>query len=370
MLPCMPNRDTVLMVAILVGGIGAATALAQRPADPVPAETELATDMAESARRFLSSLSPAQRGRAVFPVDGDERQRWHYVPRPRPGIALRELDDAQRALAFGFLATAVSRRGFAKVSTIMALDEVLRRREHSTLRDAGAYFLSVFGEPSPSATWGFRLEGHHISLHLTLVDGARPIEAPAFLGAAPARVGSGSGFLADTAVLGREDDLGFKLLAALDAAQRKAAVYQATAPADILTGPGAKLAPLPGLPADRLTSAQRALLDALLDEVTGNLAREVAQRERARIAATAPVDLVFTWAGGAAPGQPHYYRLAGPSFVYELDNTQAGANHVHTVWHVRDPAGGDFGLDLLRQHYTRAHAPGSPEAAKDDSKSR
>jgi len=159
-------------------------------------------------------------------------------------------------------------------------------------------------------------------------------------------------------VLGREEDLGFQLLASLDAAQRKAAVFQATAPDDILTHPGAKLTPLPGATVDRMTPAQRKLWDALLDEVAGSLPRELAERERARIAASAPADLVFTWAGGAAPGQPHYFRLGGPSFIYEFDNTQGSANHVHTVWHAREPAGGDFGVDLLRQHYSQSHGPG------------
>jgi hypothetical protein len=161
-------------------------------------------------------------------------------------------------------------------------------------------------------------------------------------------------------VLGREEDLGFQLLASLDDPRRKAATYQVAAPADILTGPGTKLTPLPGLPADRMTPTQRQLLDALLDEIIGNLPREIAQRERARITSGAP-DLVFTWAGGAAAGQPHYYRITGASFVYELDNTQSSANHIHTVWHVREPAGGDFAVDLLRQHYARDHtAPDKP----------
>jgi hypothetical protein len=275
------------------------------------------------------------------------------VPKPRPGIALKELDDAQRALAHGFLSTALSRRGLLKASGIMALDEVLRRRENNPVRDAGAYFLSVFGEPSTSATWGFRLEGHHLSLNLTLVDGVRPVEAPAFLGANPSKLGSG--YLGDTRVLGREEDLGFRLVTSLDEAQRKAAVYQAAAPADILTGPGAKLTALPGLTADRMTPAQRQLLDAVLDEVTGSLPRELAERERARIAGHAAAELVFTWAGGTSAGQPHYFRISGPSFLYELDNTQGSASHVHTVWHARDPAGGDFGVDLLRQHYAKEH---------------
>jgi glyoxylase-like metal-dependent hydrolase (beta-lactamase superfamily II) len=363
----MSNRLPTSMVVVLISGLAAAAALAQRSPDPVTAELGVAVDMSEAARRFLSALAPAQRARATFPVDGAERLRWHYVPQPRPGLALKELDDAQRALAYGLLSTALSRRGLVKASGIMALEEVLRRNEHSAERDAGAYFLSVFGEPSTSSTWGFRFEGHHLSLHLTLVDGVRLVEAPVFLGASPSQVGSG--VLAGTRVLGREEDLGFRLLASLDDAQRKRAVYQATAPADILTGPGAALRPLPGLPADRMSPAQRPLLDAILDEVTGNLPRELADRERARIAAVAAAELVFTWAGGSASGQPHYYRVAAPSFVYELDNTQAGATHVHTVWHVRDPAGGDFGVDLLRQHHALAHAhvdtPGDQQARHD-----
>ncbi len=342
------------MVVSLIGGIAAAVALAQRSPDPVTAEIGLSADMAEAARRWLSVLTPAQRTRAVFPVDGDERSRWHYVPRPRPGIALKELDDAQRALAYGLLNTALSRRGFVKASGIMALEAVLRRRENSPARDPGAYFLSVFGEPSTSATWGFRIEGHHLSLNLTIVGGVHPVEAPAFLGASPSQVDSG--LLAGTRVLGREEDLGFRLLASLDDGQRKSAVYQATAPADILTGPGAKLTALPGLTADRMTPAQRQLLDAILDEVTGNLARELADRERARIAGHRAADLVFTWAGGSSAGQPHYYRISGPSFLYEFDNTQSGATHIHTVWHARDQAGADFGVELLRQHYAQAHA--------------
>jgi len=342
------------MVVPLVCGLAAAVALGQRAPDPITAEIALSADLADAARRFLSALTPQQRARAVFPVDADERLRWHYVPKPRPGLALRELDDAQRALAYGVLGTALGRRGVVKASAIMALEEVLRRREHVPARDPGAYFVSVFGEPSTSATWGLRIEGHHLSLNLTLVDGIHPVEAPAFLGASPSRVSSG--YLADTRVLGREEDLGLRLLASLDDAQRKAAVYQATAPADLLTGPGAKLTALPGLSADRMTPAQRPLLDAILDEVTGNLPRELADRERARIAAQPATDLVFSWAGGGALGQPHYYRISGPSFVYELDNTQDNATHVHTVWHARDPAGGDFGVDLLREHYARAHA--------------
>ena len=221
----MFKRFPPVMIVSLVCGVAAAVALAQRAPDPVSAEIALSADMAEAGRRFLSALTPAQRGRAVFAVTADERTRWHYVPRPRPGLALKELSDAQRALAYGLLAAALSRRGFVKTTGIMALEDVLRQREHEALRDAGAYFISVFGEPSTSTTWGFRVEGHLLSLNLTLVDGVRPIESPAFLGASPSQVGSG--FLAETRVLGREEDLGFRLLGSLDDEQRKTAVFRA-----------------------------------------------------------------------------------------------------------------------------------------------
>jgi hypothetical protein len=354
------------MIVTLIGGIAVTAALAQRAPGPVTTEVALAADMAEAARRWVSSLTPAQRPRATFAFTADDRLRWHYVPKSRPGIALKELDDAQRSLAYGLIGTALSRRGLVKASTIMALEEVLRRRERNAGRDPGAYFLSVFGEPSTSASWGLRLEGHHLSLNLTLVDGARVVEAPMFFGANPSQIGSG--LLADTRVLGREEDLGFRLLASLDDEQRKTAVSRTAAPADILTGPGAQLTALPGLPATRMTPAQRQLLDAIIDEVTGNLPRELADRERARIAAGA-ADLVFTWAGGASPGQGHYFQISGPSFLYELDNTQNSATHIHSVWHVRDQAGGDFGVDLLRQHYKQSHgAPGNPDTSADADK--
>src|SRR5215475_9870881 len=151
----MSSRFPPVLLAMFVVGIAAAVALAQRPVDPVTTELALSADMAESARRFLSALTPAQRARAVFAVTSDERLRWHYVPQPRPGIAFKELSDAQRALAYGFLSTALSRRGFLKATGIMALDELLRQRDRSSIRDSGAYFLCVFGEPSTTATWGF-----------------------------------------------------------------------------------------------------------------------------------------------------------------------------------------------------------------------
>ncbi|HTE54551.1 MAG TPA: subclass B3 metallo-beta-lactamase [Kofleriaceae bacterium] len=319
-------------------------------------EISLSADMAEAARRYLGALSAEQRGRAVFPLGADERLRWHYIPQARRGVSLGELGPAQRPLAYGFLATALGRGGLLKVTGIMALEEVLRRRDQgrgSYVRDPGAYYLTVFGEPSTAATWGWRLEGHHLSLNLTLVDGVRPVASPAFLGAAPSR--PTGDFLHETSVLGREEELGSRLVTSLDPEQRRRAIVRASAPEDILSGPGARLTALPGLAAARMTALQRTLLDAIVDEATGSLPRELAERERARIAAHDPGRVVFSWAGGTGAREPHYYQVSGPTFLYELDNTQEDATHIHTVWHAREQAGGDFGLDLLRQHRAAQH---------------
>jgi glyoxylase-like metal-dependent hydrolase (beta-lactamase superfamily II) len=319
-----------MQMALLLAGLLATT--------PVVAdERALAGDMVEAAQRFVGSLTPAQRREVRLGADDPERRRWHYIPKARRGVALGTLTPAQRHLAYGFLATALSRQGFLKATGIMALEEVLRRRGgDGYVRDPDAYYLTIFGEPSRDRTWGWRLEGHHLSLSLTLADGQRPLESPAFLGAAPARVGGG--YLAGMRVLGDEEDRGRALITALDPLARAQAIYAAVAPDDILTGPGQPLRPLPGLTAARMDDQARALLGALLDEALDDLPRELAERERERLRAWGPGALTFTWAGGLAPGQPHYYRVDGPTFLYEYDDTQEEANHVHTVWHAREPA--------------------------------
>jgi len=314
--------------------------------------SNLATDMADAARRFLAALPADQRTRARFDFADAERVNWHYIPRERRGVPLGELAVAQRQLANGFLATALGRRGLLKATSIMALEEVLRERElgsGSFVRDPGAYYLSVFGEPSTTATWGWRLEGHHLSLNLTLVAGWIPIAAPTFLGASPSP--ATTGILAGTDVLGREEALGFALVSSLAPGQRHAAIYTATPPEDILLEPGATTADLPGLTARDMTGAQRAQLAALVDEAAESLPRELADRERAKLEGEMTA-IVFTWAGATTPGQPHYFRIAGPTFIYELDNTQDHATHVHTCWHAR---GDDFGGDALRDHVRRDH---------------
>ena len=309
--------------------------------------------MAETAKAFLASLDPEQRARATFPFPDDERLNWHYIPKERKGLPLKDMTSAQKHLAHALLSAGLSQRGYIKAVSIMSLDEILRLLENGTgpVRDPERYFFSIFGEPSETGTWGYRVEGHHVSQNFTIVNGKVQV-APSFFGANPAEVREGP--RKGLRVLGREEDLGRAFIQSLTAEQKKIAIVSADAPGEILTGPMRKAA-LTGQPsgiaASKLTPKQRELLQNLLDEYCNNVPEQVAQMREDQIKKAAG-NLHVAWAGGEQVGQPHYYRIQSPVFLIEYDDTQNNANHIHTVW--RDFEG-DFGLDLLKEHYQTSH---------------
>jgi hypothetical protein len=319
--------------------------------------------MAAAAARFLAALAPDLRAKAALPFDAPARQDWHYVPRARPGVEFTELSDAQRIAARDLLRSALSPQGTAKVEEVMLLESILLEVEKASgpRRDPLGYSIAVFGTPG-TAPWAWKIEGHHVSLNFTdgapAAGGAAPTAVtPAFLGANPAEVRSGP--RAGVRVLAAEEDVARALLASLSAEQRAAAVLGDRAPADILAVPGRALDQVDasGLAVERMDDAQRALVERLLAEFAGNLRRDLADAELARIRAAGLGRVRFAWIGGAARGQGHYWRLSGPTFVIEYDNTQNDANHVHTVWRDR---GRDFGRDVLAEHAAREHAASRP----------
>jgi hypothetical protein len=309
--------------------------------------------MAETAKAFLASLDPEQRARATFQFQDEERFDWHYIPKERKGLPLKDMNSAQKHLAHALLAAGLSQRGYIKAVSIMSLDEILRLLENGTgpIRDPDRYFFSVFGEPSETGIWGYRVEGHHVSQNFTIVNG-KVLAAPTFFGANPAEVREGP--RKGLRVLAREEDLGRAFVQSLTPEQKKTAIVSADAPGEILTGPMRKAA-LQGQPsgiaASKLDSKQRETLQNLLDEYCNNLPEEVAQVREEQIK-KAGGNLYFAWAGGEQVGQPHYYRIQSAAFLIEYDDTQNGANHIHTVWRDFD---GDFGLDLLKEHYQASH---------------
>jgi hypothetical protein len=316
------------------------------PSRPVFAQLTSATE------EFLASLRPNQRQKAAFSFDDAERINWHFVPRPRRGLPLGEMTPEQQSLARRILRTALSQRGYLKASTIIELELVLREMgENPSFRDPQLYYFSVFGSPGGEAPWGIRAEGHHLSLNFTLVGDSLVATAPAFMGANPAevRVGSRAGLRA----LAAEEDLARELVHALDAKQRAVAVIANASPRDIVTGAAARVEPLSptGIRVTELTPRQTQLLVRLIDEYLGRMAEPLAARRRATLEKADFGEVAFAWAGSLERGQPHYYRIQGPSFLIEYDNSQNNANHIHTVWRDFD---GDFGRDLLRDHYRKA----------------
>jgi len=335
-------RRTIAGLLMLTLAAPAVAAGAATPAPPVAA-----------ARAYLDRLSPEDRREVRLSIAAPERFDWHYVPRRRAGVALGTMDASARSAAMGLLASSLSPRGIEKVEGVLALEGVLFERSgRSAFRDPGRYFLALFGEPAIRGAWGWRFEGHHASLHWTVVDGRIVSAAPQFLGANPAEVASGPH--RGLRVLAKEEDLARALVAGLDPARRARAVIDERAPSDILSGNSRRprVDDRRGIAWEELTGTERAALRALVAEYAGVAPAAVAAERMARFDAEVD-ELRFAWMGGLARGEGHYYRVVGRSFLVEYDNTQDGANHVHSVWRDLEGEWGE-GEDLLARHYRTA----------------
>ena len=317
---------------------------------------DTARRMADAALAFLDALDEGQRSKARLDfADESERTNWHYIPRERAGLPIKEMDAAQRARALDLVAAGLSAPARERARTIMALEPVLAEvegRGGRFSRDEELYYVSLFGEVGGGGPWGWRFEGHHISLNNTIL-GDRVSAAPLFFGANPAEVrhGEREGLRA----LAAEEDLARDLLSQLDGEQRARAVISDRAPDDILTrnAPrvGGEVVP-EGLAAADMSPGQRQLLEALVRVYVERQPEALAGMQMQKLRQGDLEAAHFAWAGSDRRGQGHYYRVLAPAFLAEYDNTQNDANHIHAVW--RDLAG-DFGGDLLQRHYARSH---------------
>ncbi|HET9017495.1 MAG TPA: DUF3500 domain-containing protein [Thermomicrobiaceae bacterium] len=359
----------------------------------------MVTRMGEAVEAFLAALTPDQRARAVFPFDDQERYRWYYTPNPRQGIPLAAMERDQQRLAHRLAATGLSRTGYFTATAIIGLESTLDAVEGWSRagrgRDPLLYYVSVFGRPGGHGPWGWRFEGHHISLNYTIVDGRIVAPTPTFFGSNPAETPLGTA--GTLRPLGGVEDLARELVHLFDEGQRATATLSPVAPPDIVAGNRARVVegalPLPtpvlsgtpntpelereaaatwrtmgltatdldglrysaapkGLAAARMGTGQREVLDALLREYIGRMPDDLAEIELAALGHDGLDGVHFAWAGELERHRPHYYRLQGPRFLVEYDNTQDDANHVHTVW--RDPED-DFGAWLLARHYAAHH---------------
>jgi len=338
----MPFRNALSLVLACVFVIPAC-ALAASPG----------SEIAGAANNFLASLTPEQKAKATYEFKDDERFDWHFIPKPRKGLPFKEMTPPQRLLAHALLSSGLSPRGYAKATSIMSLEQILYDIENQApKRDAEMYYVTVFGQPGKGA-WGWRVEGHHVSLNFSLAGEEVLAVTPTFFGTNPAEIKSGP--RKGLRVLGGEEDIARKLVTSLSAEQKKVALITNVAPGDIVTSHDRKarrLEPV-GIAASKLTPDQQATLDALLKEYVYRVRPEVADADWKAIQAAGREKIQFAWAGGVEPGDGHYYRIQGPTFLMEYDCTQDKANHIHTVW--RDLQN-DFGDDLLSKHYQEAHS--------------
>jgi hypothetical protein len=349
----------------------------------VEKRTDTSPRMTEAATRLLEALDSGQREKIGFDfAEEKQRKTWAYIPLVRPGLTLGELDQSQLRLAHDLLATALSLPAYARANAIIALENVLFLLEEGdplrARRNPANYYLAFYGKPG-DATWSWRLEGHHVSVSYTVVDGQLS-PTPVFLGSNPAEVRHG-----DTPVvrlLGQEEDLGRELYTSLRADQKERALVCESAPPDIVTRNLIDLAPplipeptgpgLPegyrfpddmrqqlvysdpprGLPVAAMNEAQREKAWDVIRVYIERLPEELASAEIRRLRETGIDDVHFAWAGAEVRLQPHYYRLQGPTLVIEYDNIQNDTNHIHAVW--RNPRA-DFGADLLARHYAQSH---------------
>jgi Protein of unknown function (DUF3500) len=292
--------------------------------------------MAQAADRFLASLPPAQAEKAVYPFEAPERLNWHFIPRARKGIPIKELSSDQRALAFGLIQSGLAGAGFLKATTIMSLEQILKELEQGRgpVRDPELYYLTIFGKPLDRGQWGWRVEGHHLSLNFVLDGGKIVAATPAFFGANQAEIRQGprQGLRA----LADREDRALRLFQALDDGQKKTATFAEKAPGEIraatVNTPQPPTDAAVGIAFADLNGEERKMLRALIESYADDMPLDVAHAWLDEIAKAGIDNVRFAWAGAGDRTQGHAYRVQGPTFLIEFNNTQNGANHIHSVW--------------------------------------
>lgn len=346
---------------------------------PVSAETDKArqaqiskasAEMAAVAKRWLASLSKEQRAQATFKMDDEERSNWHFIPdfviKPdgRKGLTIGQMTPQQRIFALTLPATALSHRGYLEMMSIRALEKVLHDIEGKDYRDPELYYVSIFGKPDPKGTWGWRFEGHHLSVNVTIIDGKKFSVTPSFFGSNPGKVISGN--LAKMEVLEKEQQLALKLvqsfdndqlaIATIDTSGMDKKLLQNSVIKEVLTTDDPKaergLFKFKGISFADLDPAQQKLLLRLVNVYTTRFRPEILKGTRYKGRIKDGSDLFFAWSGGKKRGEFHYYRIQSKTFLIEFANTQNNANHVHAVWREFD---GDFGRDYLSEHFSKHH---------------
>ncbi|GAB3029569.1 DUF3500 domain-containing protein [Spirosoma pulveris] len=364
------------LLCCLIAGQAVAQQVAPSP-KTTPAQQRVKDEMLDAATAFVTLLSADQRKQATFPFDDNERFNWHFVPRERKGLPLKQMSPEQRQAAMAMLKTGLSQQGYDKATSIIDMENVLRvidnRPPNDVYRDPENYSFTIFGEPDAKTPWSWRIEGHHLSLQFMSLTGKVIAQTPTFFGSNPGVLRYDTK-MADKrmsdprvndlpqkgrSILKQETEQAFILLKSLNEEQRKKAVIAPIAYPDIVTSNKrvATIDKMDGLMVSEMTPEQRKLFMNLLQAYLTNYRITLAKQQMDKLTKAGLDNLHFAWAGDLTPelgdGKGWYYRIHGPTILIEYDNTQTNANHIHTV--VRDLTN-DWGEDLLRQHYQSSHA--------------
>lgn len=339
--------------------------------DPKKAAANAAAQMASSVNRLIRTLTPEQKAKAMIPLKDAKREKWAFVPDKfvdggRLGLPMKEMNAQQQILTHAIPAAALSNRGYIQAMSVMALEKILHDMENKNpIRDSELYYITIFGKPDPKGTWGWRFEGHHMSIHVTVVDGHKFSVTPSFIGTNPAKLKDGP--WKGVEVLDWEEQAALRLVNSLDDDQFDKALIKLDAP---LMRDGKKLNPVKEILTHQESSADRNLfkfrgigwsdlkedqqkfLLRLTNLYFNRFQQQVLKGTRYKGSFKDGSKLSFAWIGGKKRGEQHYYRIMTDQFVIEFVNAQNNANHVHAVWREFD---GDFGKDLLGEHFKNHH---------------
>ncbi len=307
-----------------------------------------------SALTVVNSLDSTQRAKAVFPFDDMSRYDWNYLPPsliPRKGVCLKDLDSIQKRTIYALLKSFLSEKGFLRTQDIMNNEYYLKELEPNMIhRIPENHFIAFYGEPAKDSVWGWKFSGHHIALNFTIVNNQLAL-TPIFFGVYPAEIKAGQN--KGRRIIKDEEDIGFELINMLTSEQKAQAIFQSKAFSDIVTTNAIQVGPLTpvGIVAKNLTTQQKNILNKLIVSHLSSMPTTIAEMRMKRIVAEDFNQIRFGWAGSLLKGVPHYYRIQGKTFLIEFDNTTHNANHIHIVWRDFD---GDFGVDLLNEHYKKS----------------
>jgi hypothetical protein len=335
----------LLAVAIILAFAG--VAYVRQRSDPP------AMKMAIAAEKFVESLTPEQKKKALIDFDSPERTNWHFVPlqdkekrSTRKGLPLKDMNPQQKHLALALLEAGTSDTGNRQATTIMSLELILREQEKNgaNVRDPEWYFFSIFGTPGKSGQWGWRVEGHHLSINYTIGDAQVLAATPTFFGANPATVKDGP--KKGERILPQAEDYAIGLFKSLNDDQRKIAMQEKAFGEPKAQAVKSGITKQVGIMAGTLDSKQRDMLMKLVASYAKRLQDEVAAVELKAVQDAGTDKISFAYSGGTEPGQGHTYRVHGPTFVIEFLNVQADSagnpnNHIHSCWRKPD---GDFGI--------------------------